>query len=301
MRSCTILILTLGLTLICGTSRADLAGYQGVINGQSPMYYNTFDNTLAPSVGTGTFAATNGAPYFGASAWGDANSAVYFGSTTDQLSYATAGNIVSGANTSTGVGSLSLLFYVPSTWRTTGNPTNNMVIFSDNDTTAPTQFSLNTGTGGLLQYKFGNISTTMLPAGSLAGGNWYYLAWTWDGTIAVNTSNCFNWYIGALTNGAVLQTGGALRGSTSPNIGTTGFGGNAGPFVVSGKQAGATTGLASGTSPGAVDELATWSRVLTTTEINSQFAAAIIHEPSTVTLIALGGLLLIGVRARSRR
>src|SRR5882672_4769512 len=114
-----LLIITIGLAFATTVVRAqDLSTYQGIINGQAPLYYNTLDNTLAPSTGTGTFSATAGSTstsdYFG-----NANNAVAFAATTDQLSYATGGNIISGSGTATPSGSLSFLFETPATFGST--------------------------------------------------------------------------------------------------------------------------------------------------------------------------------------
>ena len=62
------------------------AGYQGVITGQSPMYYNSLDNSLAPSVGTGTFTASSTGTGFGKDYFGNANGAASFSDSTAQLS-----------------------------------------------------------------------------------------------------------------------------------------------------------------------------------------------------------------------
>ncbi len=71
------LTIALSLTFLAASAFADKAGYQSAILSQSPFYFNHFDSSLAPSMGTGTFSATAGATY-GSDAWGNANNAVWF-------------------------------------------------------------------------------------------------------------------------------------------------------------------------------------------------------------------------------
>ncbi len=295
------LIITLGLALVSVSALADKASYQSTIAGQNPTYLNHFDNSLAPTTGSGTFTATGGATA-GSDAWGNANSAVSFATTTDQLSVAGSGgnNIINNVGTgSTSVGSLSLLFYVPSTWNTpTPGVTNNMIIFSQGDASANSgNFSMNTLGTGLIQFKAWNRTEAMGTV-NLQPSTWYYTAITWDSTVA-SGATAVNWYLGAMGSGT-LYSGSYNRGSSSPNVDTTKPFGNPGDFTLSGKQgtvgAATTTGLASGANPGEVDELATWNSVLSSTQINAQFAATTIPEPSTFAVLGVAGLLLIGSR-----
>ncbi len=283
--------LTLSLSLVAISAFADKAGYQSVIGGQSPFYANHFDNSsLAPSTGTGTFTATAGAT-FAADAWGNANSAVQFAGSTDQLSTPTAGNIISGANTTTAIGSMSMLFHIPKTWGTPTGGTNNMTIFSDSDTTNPL-FSMNTlGNSGGIQFK-ATSKTIGMTGVYLAQDTWYYVAFTWDLTVPNTTDVAMNWYIGAMGSGA-LNSGSVLKSGLSSSQAL----GNAGPFVLSGKQPpNSGTGFQISGNPGAVDELAGWNTVLTAQNISDQFAATVVPEPTTLGLLGAGWLLFAGSR-----
>ena len=55
------LIIAAVLTLASVSARAQLASYQSTVNGQSPSYYFTFDNSsLSDSLGSGATFATGG-------------------------------------------------------------------------------------------------------------------------------------------------------------------------------------------------------------------------------------------------
>ena len=53
--------------------------------------------------------------------------------------------------------------------------------------------------------------------------------------------------------------------------------------------------------PGNIDEVAIFGRALSQQEILAHFNAALVPEPSTCLLMALGGLFLLGFGGRSRR
>jgi hypothetical protein len=262
-----------------------LSDYQNVINSQSPYYYNTLDNTLAPTVGTGTFSATSGATpatdYFG-----NANDAVSFAASNDQLLYATGGNIISGSGTATPVGSLSLLFETPATFGST------MYLFSNSDTSG-SQLAV-TLLSGTLNVKINNKTFTAPTTGSafptLSASTWYYLALTWDCNGTTTGVNGFNYYLGQAGQSSIAYTGFMQRGGTGNFSSSSGTIGNGGNFVLSGHQSSQTGGF----TDGVADELATWNTELTSGQINSQFAALeAVPEPSTIALIGMSGLLVI--------
>ena len=282
-----------GLLFAAGTIEAQtLAVYQSVLNGQSPTYYNTLDNTLVPTAGTGTFTASGTGTGFGSDYFGNANDAASFTTSADQLSYATGANIVSGSGAANSIGSLSLLFYTPNT-----TLSGTQYIFSNGDTTGANgnQFSLDLSSG-VLQLKAGNKTIT-LP--TLTGGQWYYFGTTWNFSGANSSPFGINYYLGVAGQSSFASTGFVQRGGTG-NISSTAIFGNGGAFVLSGHQASASAGFEIGANPGLVDELASWNSQLTGTQFSDQFNALIIPvpEPSSFALLAAGlcGILALRVR-----
>src|SRR5579859_2680602 len=123
------LIIAASLTLASISARADLASYQAAVSGQSPAYYFHYDNSLVDSVG-GTAAFTaNGGATFGSDYFGNANDAASLPTNTDYFTLANPPAIIGGEGTTNAVGSLSLLFYVPTLIPNTG------YYFSDGETT----------------------------------------------------------------------------------------------------------------------------------------------------------------------
>jgi PEP-CTERM motif len=273
------------------STQADLASYQSTVNGQSPSYYFTFDNTLVDSVGGSATLTPNGSPTFGSDYFGNANDAESFPASTDYLTGSSS--IVSGSGTSTAVGSLSLLFYVPDAIPGTG------YYFSDSETTsgaangqtADSAFTLQF-TSSTLTLKVGNKSTA-LPTPTV--DTWYYIAVTYSfgGTAASDNYSC---YLGAL--GGTLSTIAVTPISASASTVGDGLG-----FVVGNKQD-AITGTPPGTAgvaDGGIDELATWNTALSSSQVTAQFnALTVVPEPSSLALCALGGgLCLLGLRRKS--
>lgn len=293
----TFLALSISLAFATAVVRADLANYQTTVSGQSPAYYFNFDNSLSSVGNTATFTANGGAT-FGSDYFANANDAALFPATSDYLSLANPPAVISGEGTTTAVGSLSLLFYVPATIPTTG------YYFSDSETTggaangqtANSAFSFQIASAaGAVTLKAGNQSITTLP--SVTASTWYYLALTYNLNGTAVGVNGINWYLGAV--GGTLSSGFKQKGGTG-NISTTATLGDGLTFVVGNKQA-AVTGTpatTAGVAGGEIDELATWSSALTAGQIQAQFAA--VPEPSTCAVLGLSGLLVLFARKTFR-
>jgi hypothetical protein len=281
--------LIIAACLVLGTIsvRAQLANYQSTINGQGPSYYFTFDNSSrADSLGSGaTFTASSGATS-GSDLWGNANDAALFPAFTDYLSLSSP-NIISGANTTTAVGSLSMLFYLPST------VPNTAYLFSEGDATSGSYFAFDISGGNTFQLKIGNTTKTLTGAPTITGGQWYYLGISYNRNGVVTGVNGINWYMGAV--GGTLDSGFLQNGGTG-NISATSNLGDGGAFIVDNRRAeNNSMGLDS-----EVDELATWTTALTSGQITSQFNALAVPEPSTGVLFVAGGLMIIWVGSFAR-
>jgi hypothetical protein len=282
----TLLTIAISLTFATTAVRAQtLSAYQSIINGQSPTYYNTLDNTtaLVPTVGTGTFTAS-GAGY-GSDLWGNANDAVSFSALANYLTG--SGSIISGAGAANGVGSLSLLFYLPST------VPNTAYLFSDTDTGTTSMFAFDISGGNTWQLKLGNTTKSLTGAPAITANTWYYLGLTYDRTGVVAGVNGVNWYLGAL--GGTLSSG-FIQNGGSGNISATSTLGDGGAFILGNRRAfNNTMGINS-----EVDELATWNTQLSSTLIQAQFAAVTVPEPSTCAVLGLSGLLVLWKRRAFR-
>ena len=274
-----------------------LSAYQSVINGQSPMYYNTLDNTLAPSTGTGTFSATAGST-FTSDYFGNANDAVTFAAATDQLLYGTGANIINASGDTTIAnqhGSMSLLFETPATI-----PSTTIYLLSNGDAGTTGQFSMSL-INGLVTVKVNNKTSPFTGTGStgslptLTASTWYYVAMTWDLNGVAAGVNGVNFYLGQAGAASLSTTAFFQRGGTG-NFSSAAGGdlGNGGAFSLSGHQLSATGGF----QGGVVDELATFNTELTSGQINSQFAALVIPpvpEPSAYALLGMGVLLFVAI------
>jgi hypothetical protein len=245
------------------------ARYQGVITNQSPMYYNSLDNSLAPAIGTGIFNASSLGTAFANDYFGNAYGAASFSDSTAQLSCLNGGNIVNGVGAANSIGSLCLLFRTPNT-----TLSGTQYIFSNGDVqTSGTGYQLALSLGsGVLQLKAGN-RTLALP--TLTNGVWYYFATTWDFSGANSPAYGIHYYLGVAGEPSeALWSGFTQRGGTG-NISSTAILGTNGAFVVSGKQPPANSGSGFQISgiPGSVDELATWNSQLSASQIADQFSA----------------------------
>ena len=283
--------------------RADLANYQTDVAGQSPAYYNTLDDKLVPTidtVGGGTLTASAGAS-FGSDFFGNAsNAAFYLGASGGNYNVGSA-NIISGAGSSSAVGTLSFLFKTGSAIPSTG------YFFSAGETIgaaaggqpANSAFALQFSSGAL-SLDLGGKRTILLASGATAANTWYYFAVTYNfnGTTAGDTGT---WYLGAA--GGTLSSGTAVAQTVATS--TVGDGSS---FVLGNRQASPAvfggTG-AGGASSGSyeADELATWNTALPSDQISSQYntlTVAAVPEPSTCTMFGLGGLLVLWKRRTSR-
>jgi hypothetical protein len=293
------LIIAVSLTLASISVRADLANYQTTVSGQSPAYYFHLDNSLSSVGGTATFTANGGAT-FGSDYSANANDAALFPASSDYLSLANPPAVISGEGTTTAIGSLSLLFYVPSTIPATG------YYFSDSDITGGAAGSQPANSAFALQFSSSALAlklvntTVALPA--VTANTWYYLALTYNLNGSVTSVNGVNWYLGAV--GGTLSSGFKQKGG-SGNINTAGTLGDGNTFIVGNKQAavvGVPATSTAGVAGGEIDELATWSSQLTGNQITSQFNALTVSvpEPSTCILFGAGGLLVLWTRRTFR-
>jgi len=284
------LLTTIAISLAFATAavRADLANYQTTVSGQSPAYDFHFDNSLSSAVGSATFTANGGATY-GTDYSGNATDAALFPALTDYLSLASP-NVISGAGTATAIGSMSLLFYLPST------VPNTAYLFSDTDTGTTGLFAFDISGGTSFQLKIGNTTKTLTGTPAITANTWYYLGLTYNLNGTAGGVNGVNWYLGAA--GGSLSSGFLQKGGTG-NINTTSTLGDAGTFIVGNRRA-FNNGMGLGSE---IDELTTWSSQLTATDIQNQFNAltTTVPEPSTCALLGLSGLLVLWRRRAFRR
>jgi hypothetical protein len=277
------LIIAAGLMLASISTRADVANYQSTVSGQTPGYYFHFDNSLVDSVG-GTAAFTaNGSATFGSDYSANANDAALFPVVTDYLSLASP-TIISGENTSTAVGSLSLLFYLPST------VPNTAYLFSDSETTG-SEFAFDISGGNTFQLKIGNLTSSLSGTPTITLATWYYLSVTYNLNGTATGVNGVNWYLGV--PGGSLSSGFIQKGGTG-NINTTSTLGNGGTFDLGNR-------LLHNNSFGAgseIDELATWNTALSSSQIQAQFSAVTVPEPSTWAMVSIGMLTLLRFRRK---
>ena len=282
-----------------------LGAYQSTVTGQTPYYFNELDNSLVPTVGTGTLVPSPGTGSF--LAWGytndyfgNANASVWFTNTATSLVDTHGTNEIynSGTTTAASVGSMSLLFYTPNT----NINTSTRYIFSNGDSslTGGQEFYLKIANTNLLITAAGNVSsitnsTTLIP------GMWYYWACTWNFNGTATGVNGVNYYLGLAGQPVASLTSSFKQRGGTGNISSTSILGNGGTFDISGTVEGTGGGFQVSAVPGLVENVATWSNQLTTAQIDSQYTALItIPEPSTIAMVGLGGLLALFARKMTR-
>lgn len=245
------------------------ATYQSIIYGQSPKFYFTLDNNATNS-GTGgalTLNNTGTTSYFGRDYFGNSDGSQHFVFQLD--SQMISSNLLNGGgpftgSPGTGKGSISCLFQQ---LNYTNNSGQRFVFSTDGSTTTTNGFGLlmenytsTSGGLGAMKVRFGNASRVIQPPEDFIYSGWYYFAMTYDETVS---SNQVTWYLGpvggTLTNGIFdYPTGSRAGDGTAFYIGTGGSSHNSGW---------------SRPGDGAVDEFAIWHRLLTPTEVATQFAA----------------------------
>jgi hypothetical protein len=297
MKTCLTILMSLAFTTAAVRGQ-DLPTYQSTVAGQSPYYYNHLDNSLVPSIGTGTLVPTVSGTGFTNDYYGNASDAAFFATTTAQLADATGNDIIANSGTTANsIGSMSLLFYTPNT-----NNASSRYIFSDGDVANPggstngQQFALEQVNQGLT-LKAANKS--IVTPWTVTAGTWYYFAATWNFTGANTNLYGISYYLGVAGQPTNTLLSGFTQRGGSGNISSIGVLGNGGTFTLSSIQSDASGGYQVGGVPGSIDELATWTTQLTTAQISSQLNALIlVPEPSTLFLC---GFALTGLCALARR
>jgi hypothetical protein len=255
------------------------------------------DNTLVPTVGTGTLVPNPSSTAWGYTNdyYGNANAAVLFSNTAASVvdTHGTDEIYNSGTTTAASVGSLSLLFYTPNT----NINTSTRYIFSNGDSslTGGQEFYLKLANNNLLITAAGNIST-ITNSTTLVPGSWYYWACTWNFNGIATGVNGVNYYLGLAGSPVSSLTSSFKQRGGTGNISSTSILGNGGTFDISGTVEQTGGGFQVSGAPGLVEDFATWSNQLTTAQIDSQFTTLQIPEPSTLALLGLGGLLALFAR-----
>jgi len=179
------------LTLASISIQAQLANYESTVNGQSPSYFFTFNNSsLSDSLGSGaTFSPSSGAT-FGSDYFGNANNAALLPALTDNLSIASP-NIISGADIATAIGSISMLFTCPARFPIQG------IFFQRAMRRVAVILPLILAAAIRSSSKMGNTtkSLTGAPAITMIHGYTWHFPTTAMGV--VTGVNGVNWYLGA--------------------------------------------------------------------------------------------------------
>jgi hypothetical protein len=279
---------TILLALACfslGASAQTLANYQAIVLGQGPSSYFTFDGGSLTSVAGSPvtlsyyYSAGSSSFPFNYDIFGNPTNAIYFTASTD-TAYDTTHHLINGGGTattnSTATGSITLLFRTLDPGPPPSGAAGQHFVFSAGGTAgASNTFALlieNTNSGtvdpGSFKVRFGDASTTILQATNIVPDAWYYFALTYN-EAATNSNgspntNKANWYLGRLSGGGTLASG-----TTINTVNANAVAGDGTDFFI-----GAQTTFASGLrnpGDGRVDEVALWSRQLTTNEIQAQF------------------------------
>jgi hypothetical protein len=272
------------LSLLAGSAACvnaqTLSNYQAVVLGQSPSYYFKFDaGTLTSAVGGKTLTASPAgvAGQLAPDVFGNASDSFFFTANNDVLYDPTesSDHLISGGGTattnSTASGSISVLFRTVDPGPQPGNgaapgqhfvfsagganvASNGLALFIDNTTAATDPVAL--------KLRFGDTTTTLVPAASLVPDRWYYFALTYTEAPVTNKAT---WYLGRLAGG-----GTALASGTTSNL-LNAVAGDATSFFIGGNS-NFTSNLRN-PGNGQVDEFATWTRQLSAAEVQAQYAS----------------------------
>lgn len=260
------------LGLVAVGNAQTLSNYQAVVNSQGPSAWFKLDGTLADAVHPGIVLSyyVDGQGSFQSDVFGNPASCYAFTAQSDYLLYDVniyGTNLLAGGGetntSSTAQGSITFLFRSLEAGANTGQ----RFLFSAGNTTtngnALGLFLENTnvanGDPNSLKLRFGNTTTTILPAESLVPNTWYYFALTYKEDRAPNKAR---WYLGRV--GGLLSSGETTNSAEA----VAGEGGS----LAIGNHLGLTAGFRNPGS-GRIDEFAVWRRELSATEIQAQFGS----------------------------
>jgi hypothetical protein len=254
-----------------------LFDYQTAVLAQSPAYYFTFDfGGLSSIVGSATLSASPAgvASQLGPDVFGNPGNSFYFTANNDVLIDANevSDHLINGGGTATtnssAAGSITFLFKTIDPGPQPGNGTaqgqhfiftgggavgtsNGLALFIDNPSAGTDPSAL--------KLRFGDGTTTLITGTNLVPDSWYYFALTYTEAPVTNKAA---WYVGRLGGDSQL-----LSGVTSNLL--EAVAGDAVSFYIGGNS-NFTSNLRN-PGNGQVDEVATWNRRLSATEIQSQF------------------------------
>jgi hypothetical protein len=289
MKTCSTILLALACFSL-GVSAQTLSNYQATVKAQAPSFYFTFDtNSLANAIGGSGPVLTptlSVASQFTYDIFQNPKDCIYFslgGSSGDAAYDPSEGtdHIISGGgvatNTSTAVGTITLLFRTPDPGPPSGSTTGPgaKCIFSAGGATSSSNALYlqienpnSTNHANDLRLAFGDSVTTVLPATNVVWDAWYYFALTYNES-ATNAdgspnTNKATWYLGRLNGPGTLASGKTINN-------TNAVAGDGTEFFIGSQNSGKSS--FKGPGDGRVDEFATWTnRQLSAVEINAQFA-----------------------------
>ena len=261
----TICSLALVFCAVSLASAQTLSNYQHTVTTQGPTAYFKLDGSLANSVAPGAPLTASGIGGYTFDSYGDYGDSYFFNGLADYL-YNNSTVLISGGGTtnttSTSSGSVTFLFKTLDAGTNTGQ---RFLFSAGNTTSSGNAFALflenNNAANGdpnSLKLRFGNNTTTILPAASIAPDAWYYFAVTY---LESRVPNKALWYVG--------QAGGVLTTGMTTNSPEAVAGAGVSLFVGN-NELGASGFRSPGT--GQIDEFAIWNRELSVAEINAQFA-----------------------------
>jgi len=259
-------MIAIGLVLDRATGQT-LSDYQAAVSAQGPSSYFKLDGSFDSAVDPGAALEVFGAGGFAYDVFHSPGSSYSFVNRTDFLRNIASPYLINGGGasntTSTAAGSVTLLFRTLGSGEITGQ----RYLFSAGSVvTNHNAFALfveNTnivnGDPNALKLRFGDSTTTILPATQLAPSTWYYFAVTYLESRAPNKAL---WYVGR--PGETLLTGQTTNSADSVAGTATGlYLGNKETFDAGYRDPGS----------GQLDEFAIWNRELSPSEISAQFAA----------------------------